>query len=455
MSVVMGLAVAFAQNPPIDIDEDFEANLSNEVLAVLGGRQAVEGQQGRIELGASLRAEFGVRVECGQIKIDGDLDGTLPDVSDLPEQMVGMGTQILSSAPMLVLCHTSPSICAELKNLNIRIDEDWDFHADLCRSIDAHIDSQAEKGREEARDRAKERCMSKRKEQGASDRDALRDCEEQEDYLVTDKVQGFVTQAFSDTPQRLLRSALDASQTALAQNPEFYEFLVAIGGEAEIQHNGVSMPLFSQEGSLTAKMLSDNIRALARRVAGSSQLRNIVGTVDPETGILTPGDTDLTSPNWGPRSDDLAMRFWSKEMYVIFSTEFSLRDYDNLHALDTATAFMFEDRWGDVVAKELVVRLSGLTKSELEHMTRNPALSNDEKVRIRDIGRALDILKSQLDRHEIESIPQFRLTLERAADRARQDRREIAGALAESEERNQRVLGLPACNSFKTCGGVP
>jgi len=448
-------AVAFAQNSPIDIDEDFEANLSNEVLAVMGGRRAPEGQKGRIDLGASLRAEFGIRVECGQIKMDGDLQGTLPDVSDLPEQLAAAGTTVMAAMPMLTLCHMSPSICAELKNLNIRIDEDWDFHADLCRSIDAHIDSQAEKGREEARDRAKEKCMSKKKEQGSSDREALRDCEEQEDYLVTDKVQGFVTQAFSDTPQRLLRSALDASQTALSKNPEFYEFLVAIGGEAEIQHNGVSMPLFSREGSLTAKMLSDNIRDLARRVAGSSQLRNIVGTVDPETGVLTPGNTDLASPNWGPNNSDLAMRFWSKEMLQIFATEFSQRDYMNLHALDTATSFMFEDRWGDVVAKELVVRLAGLTKSELEHMTRNPALSDDEKVRIRDIARALDILKAQLDRHEIETIPQFRLTLERAADRARQDRREIAGALAESEERNQRVLGMPACNSYATCGGRP
>lgn len=439
-----------------------DGQVTGEVLAVLGARHNLPDYNGRIELGASLDAEFGARIDCGAIRFEGDFNAVLPDVSEVPEQLASAGMSFLNALPMLTVCHTSPSLCAELKNLNFRIDEEWDFSAEICKAMDTYIDDQAEKGEREARNRWKRECTAEfiagaDGEQGTGDDGdpaaAVRHCETEEPedgYLVTDIAQGFVTRTFSDEPQKLVRAALTATQTELSQNEGFYEFLVAVGGEAELRHNGVAMPLFPPGGSLLAEELADAMKFRAMRTACVMPLREVFGSLDEQSGVFVPGDP----VGIGQATNDEAEMYWRGEMFDIFSNEFTQRDAENLYLLDTGVFWVMCERLSEVVVAETVNQLQKQVTSEVALMAENPALGELGHKKLKDIERAIEALKRQLDGEELPSIPAYRLQLERMADAIRDERRNVAGSLSSGEVRNEELRDTwKKCKSYRTCGG--
>ncbi len=451
--ILITLALAQDNPPPVEIDWSREGEVSGEILAILGPRQLPSSNNGRVDLGASVSADFSSQIDCGAIRFEGDFNAVLPDVSDIPQQLATNGQNLLAALPMLTICHTSPSLCAELKNLNFRIDEEWNFTADVCRAMDNYIDDQAERGEREARNRWKRDCVRRREQQGVDHAVAVRACEEDQPgddgYLVVDIAQGYLTRAVTDAPQQVVRSALTATQSELSRNEEFYEFLVAVGGETELQHNGVSIPLFPPSGNLLAEELAEDMRSRSVRTACSMPLNDIFGEVD-EFGYLQPG----TAPQSGATGADAATRFWTKEMYGVFTTEFSKRDAENLHTLDTKVFWSMCEHLADVVTAETVTRLEATIASELALMKENPALGEVGRRKLKDIEEAIKALQKQIDGKDLPSIPQYRFRLEEMADVVRQQRRDIAGSLTAGDARED-VLGDAwlNCSSYSTCGG--
>lgn len=450
---------AWAQSATTVYDESFSGSISEEVMAVLGPRDNLNltPSAGRINLGIGLEAEFGAVVDCGAIKFEGDLQAALPDVSKLPEELAGAAQTFVAALPMLTICHTSPSLCAELKNLNLRIDEQWSFQADLCKAMDGYIDEQAQEGMVESQRRWMNRCIQKKKEEeDMSPSEAERVCAEaDEPYLVGDIAQGFLDDAFSNGPQRIVEKALEATQTKLSKNPKFYEFLVAVGGEMELRHNGEVMPLFPENGSLQAEDLAKDIETSAKRLSCSSSLRFWVASVTDE-GNYTPGEPPSNVDSFvhvNLASDDAA-RFWLDEMFNVLNHEFTLREYENLHTLDTRDSNMMCQRMGRVLAAEVVRRLDDMTDSEVAQMDLNPKLPKEGRRILKNIEKSVDLVRRNLEDESIPEIPAFRLELETAADVVRRRNRDTAGALSSGEERLQRALGdRPVCNSYRTCGG--
>lgn len=456
-----------------DFDADVDVDLSGRALAALGlapTQVAGVSNPGRIVLGASLEAEFGAYVECGAIKFDGDFNAVLPDVSDVPQQLAQAGTAVLSALPMLTVCHTSPSLCAELKNLNFRIDEQWDFQADLCKSMNGYIDDQAEKGEKESRARHVNRCVqelsgpevpeAQRMDLAAAQRTCM---DQDEPYLAVDIAQGFITNAVSHQPQKILKQALAATQTELSQNENFYEWLTAIGGEMELRHNGQIIPLFPPSGNLLAEDLIENMETSGYRIAISTQLKDIVAQKDGGKRAQYGGQNDPLDDRdplayahvtgFAPNIDEAA-DYWMNALTKVFRHDFSVDDYDNLHTLDTSMTYSMARLWGKVASKVAIQNLRTEMESELAIMEKNPALPDAGKGQIKTIRRTLKVVADHFEDEEIPTVAEFRLLLLESADSIRRRDQATAAALATGEERNRKVQGDgPGCVSFITCGG--
>lgn len=460
------LSMAFGQSTVYDVD--LEEDLGGRALAILGApgrRVAGTRSPQRIELGASLEAEFGAFVECGAIKFEGDLNAVLPDVSDMPQQLASAGTDLLAALPMLTICHTSPSLCAELKNLNFRIDEQWDFQADLCESMNNYIDDQAEKGEKESRARHMNRCVAELTTPSGpatpmSAGEAQRICLEQDDpYLMVDIAQGYLTNAVSTQPQKILEQALAATQTELSENERFYEWLTALGGEMEIRHNGQVIPVFPPSGNLLAERLVENMEEMGYRIASSTRLRDLVSEVDDGfmRGAVGLDDRDpnaLADAVGYESGGDEAAEYWMAALLQVFGRDFYVQDYTNLHTLDTATVYAMAALWGQVASKQAVIDLRTEMESQLALMEENPALPDAGKKQIKSIRRTLKVVAEHFEDEEIPTVAEFRLLLHDSAEAVRARDRATAGALSAGEERNRQVHGdRPACVSWRTCGG--
>ena len=123
---------------------------SDLLMAVFGVRD-VKDHGGQLEWDAySVDASLSVTTDCGAIKIDADWEALAGDVNQLGEQLVSNLEKAAKAMPMLIICQVSPSLCAELKNLDFKIDSELGFRWDVCESINNFIDDKAQEGRQDA-----------------------------------------------------------------------------------------------------------------------------------------------------------------------------------------------------------------------------------------------------------------------------------------------------------------
>jgi hypothetical protein len=161
VTATLAASTASAQTPPTDYYGTERRYSTANVLSVLGKRQAHPPPR-ELLFDAEVQAGVSTKVNCGQLDVDVNVRAMADRVAQIPGQLVGQAQALLGAMPMLTLCYASPSLCAEVKNVNFQINERLKGLSDVCRSMDSYIASQSTSDavREAAAKRGWERCVS-------------------------------------------------------------------------------------------------------------------------------------------------------------------------------------------------------------------------------------------------------------------------------------------------------
>jgi hypothetical protein len=413
---------------------------TDEVLAALGAPDPTDKPE-EIEWGAELNARLATDLECGAIKVDVDVEAMMDAVSDLPDQLATAGTSLASALPMLALCHLSPSICAEVKNLNLRIDQDLDFRAAMCNSIDKYIDEQADEGeriRRDAMKLAEQQCI----QQAGGDAAAVRACTENpQSGLVTDIAQGFLGEKLASAPQKVVEAALDATNAELGKSPEFKQFLTGIVGEAEIGINGEVYPLL-EPGSMTSEDIREALLYWGERNSCSpTRLATLVEGED------SPWEAEeLDNPY---ESSEYAV----ERLEALLGERLTTQDLDNLGVLPWATWRAFCMGLKNTAARETALVLRDEVSALVIKAEGNPQLPSLGAGKLRQAMRTTEaVVASFADDSQIMDFAGWSAALAAAAASELGHQRAMAESLREAEQGNQRLWSNPApCNSYLEC----
>lgn len=416
---------------------------TDEVLAALGAPDPSTRPE-ELEWGVELDARLATELECGALKFDVDVDAMLQGINNLPQQLATSGVDLAGSLPMLALCHLSPSICAEIKNLNLRIDQDIDFRAAMCQSIDKYIDEQADEGARIQRDAetlAKQQCIR----DAGGGAPAVRECTENpQSGLVTDIAQGFLGEDLARAPQKVVEAALDATNSELANAPGMKRFLTGIVGEAEISVNGEVYPLL-ESGSLTSEDIREALLYWGEHYScGQTRLVSLVND-EPD---LDPDVVDDPYP-----STEYAV----ETLVEVLKDRVTETDVANLGALPWATYRSFCFGLRNTAARETAVvmrdRISALTtKAEA-----NPELPTLGVSKLRQARQTTEaVLVSLAEDSQVMDFAGWSQALAAAAASELGHQRALTETLREGEH-GQRMLWVnkPPCNSYLECAEAP
>lgn len=410
-----------------------------EVLAALGAADPATPPP-EIEWGASLNARLDTDLECGALKLDVDVDAMLDSVNALPQQLATMGVGLASALPMLAVCHLSPSLCAEIKNLNLRIDQDIDFRAAMCQSIDKYIDAQADEGERIRRDAAKlaeQQCILAAGGNAA----AVRDCTEgPQSGLVTDIAKGFLGEDLARAPQKVVESALNATNSELAERPRIKELLVGIAGETEIGVNGEIYPIL-QPGSLTSEDIREALLYWGEHYSCSqSRLRGLL------RGIYSEPDDDFPS-----------VEHATETLVGVLATRLTEQDVDNLEALPWATYRSFCMGLRNTVAREAAVVMRDQVTALTQKAEENPELPSLGKSKLRQARTTVEaVLVSLDDDSQVMDFAAWSAALAAAASSELGHQRALAETLQQGEQGQKELWdNQKPCNSYLECTEGP
>ncbi len=433
--IVWLAALAGAQSIEFEAGDRYHA--TDAVLAALGAWDEADGPYEDLEWGASVNARIATDLQCGSLNVDVDVNAAMSAVSELPRQLADLGPDLVGALPMLATCHLSPSLCAELKNLNLRIDQEIDFQAAMCRSIEGYIDKQADEGEQLRRDAAElatQQCIA----EGGGTADAVRQCTENESSgLVVDIAQGFLDEKIATAPQRLISAAVDATNHELAKQHGMKEMLSAIAGEAEITVNGEVIPLL-EEGTLVSEDIANELLYHGERYACSkSRLDTLLG------GMVQMGET--------PPSASTA--------YAVEALEDTLKqrvteaDQTNLDTLDWATYRSFCLALRNTAAKHTAITIRDSVAALVDKAIENPQLPGLGKSKLKHSLRTMEAVVTALSEDDqLLSFGEWSERLVSAAGAERGHANALSETLREGEH-SRRVLWeqRPPCNTYREC----
>ena len=422
--------------------------VSDDVLAVLGVHSS-NTRADEIDFGVSLDARIATNIDCGKLKLDVDINGSVTDVvNQLPGQLSSAGAALVSAAPMLFLCHASPSLCSELKNLNLRIDEDLDFRYAACKSIDNYIDKQASEGDANWREMENNwlrTCHQEKIDLGMTVQDASVACQaEARDPRPTSIIQGFAGQVFETAPQQIVRDGLRAVGKMTASNPKLEEFMIAILGDARIGVNGEWTPLIAEGGSAGAAEFQQSLLYYGTAYACDiPKLRLVVPLepLDPDANYVTMPDED----DWTDYTKELIKQVIAKRMTYSNTTDLTVlgwhtQDYE-CHVLGKSLAYEaameFQSEWDGAAAKA----------------GENPELPEYGKAKMRSFQNLMQDTVELFERDDtVISVSDQLVRIKAQADELRQQARELANVIEAGEAQRVQNAARP-CDSFTSCGG--
>lgn len=434
-------ASALAQTTSFEAGDRYRPTA--EVLAALGAADPTDYPE-EVQWGAHVNARLATELECGALKFDVDIDAMMDHINDLPQELAGMGVGLANALPMLALCHLSPSICAEIKNLNLRIDQDLDFRAAMCESIDKYIDKQADEGERIRRDAAKlaeQQCIM----DGGGGADAVRACTEgPQSGLVTDIAKGFLTEELARGPQLVVEAALDATNTKLGESPALKDLLTGIAGEAEIAVNGEVYPLL-KPGSLTSEDIREALLYWGEHYTCSQFRLRIF--VSPELDVVDGG-----GPDPYPSAEHAVATLKS-----VLTERLTKADVDNLESLPWATYRAFCMGLRNTVARESAVVMRDQVTALTQKAEENPELPSLGKSKLRQARLTMEAVVTALA--EDSQVMDFATWSKAVADAAASElghQRAMAETLRRGDQgqdqmwRNQRP-----CASYLECAEGP
>lgn len=414
---------------------------TQEILTVLGKPQP-RAPKPELIFDAEAHAGMATHLNCGQVAIDFDLRGTINNVKQIPERLASQGTALLNSLPMLLVCYYSPTLCAEIKNLNFRIDEDLKQLSDVCKGVNAFIDTQstADSVRTAGQQRAFQECVNEARSGNNPTpmADAVRQCNTGKlAMLYTDIAQAWVTDVATRQPQRILQSLLGATkQLTNALNDKQYKFLSSVLGELVIGLNGKLTPVFPAR-PLTAAAFAKNMNSRAIEVACSETTMNQIVDGHPPT---TPDNTKSGMP------------FAEDHLYEIIQRDITHGDVDDLFTLDPSDLGVACNAVGRSLATLAAASTADDGAATMATAMQNPALPDTvRRVYAERIETTFRALRNQAANGSAEPLPRLKAIIARMAAATRDRRRVEAAAANKGFLDETREFEETPCDSDETC----
>lgn len=367
-----------------------------DVTALLGPNVAAA--PGRTLLfSADVQAGVKTTQNCGAIGVNLNVGKVGAMVANLPKTLIAQGAAILPALPTLAVCYASPSLCAELKNLNFNINEKLKGFTDVCKSMNDYVNKQAIEGSvgSYAKAKAFNACVDNELTTGITDsvEVANEDCKNTPPQpLYTNIAKAWLQDNVTSQPQNLLASLLEASgQMTDPVDQEKYALLSALVGELKLDVNGKVLPIFP-EHPLTAQALKDNIKALAIETACDK------GNLTAAVGKALP--LSQTSP---------AARRYEDALYSAIYENMTLEDVKLLFVLDPPNTQLACNAYGRSLARLALERVTNDAHASLLTAMQNPALP----VELRDMyyqreSSVFSAFRGATTQRDEHSIPELR-----------------------------------------------
>ncbi len=419
---------------------------TSEVLSILGKSHTPAPAPVNFPI-VDASAGISTNVSCGKLRVNFNFRGMVDNAKRLPQQLAGQATALIDGLPMLILCQSSPSLCAEIKNLNYQINEEMKALSDVCRSMDTYIDKQARDGRA----RGWKKCVQDRYNGGDNGgsgnlANAQQECNEEDPApLYTDIAKGWIQDNAVNAPQRVLGSMLEAigQKAAGSDGGERYQFMTAILGEVKLDVNGKILP------ALPAGMKPSDVNNLAKAVGGFAvQLACNPDSLE-QAGPgrpTTPRTSPMTSTASGP-----AERFWQDRVYEVVYQQIdasTIKNLRDLGARDRATAC---NALGRSLASAGIQNLSSDIEATMAQALQNPALDPDLRQAYRDRTTMITgAFARQRSDGSQKTVAELLPIINRLAAIAREENGRAAAAYSRGKDVMNQV-GVFPCDSSDTC----
>jgi len=412
---------------------------ADNVLSVLGASTPVRPPHGQQTTFASLHAGIHTDISCGQLRFGLDFGAMKARVNAMADQLKGQLGSVASALPLLVLCQSSPSLCAEIKNFNYQLNEELKGLMDVCQTMDSYIDGKAKEGQANAW----RQCIDEQLRQpGVSMTTAQIECNRQSRHPVFPRIDSALHAIeTTDAPQEILKSLLTATghnvQSGLGQ--ERYHFLSAVLGEFTLDVNGKLVPLFPvQPTTVTDLARSVGIEGV-RRTCDTARLRRIIDTQHPE-----PDPTD----------GDGSVRIWKKEMNQVIRQTIALANTRNLDTLDERDREVACNALGRSLAQETLRQLGSEAQSVMAQLTANPNLPvdvrRDLEARSETVAKALQGTRFEGSRYDIRQV--LEIIQKMAADTQERRRQDAAAAGRGQQKVEEGRKKMTECTGGYDCG---
>lgn len=410
-----------------------------DVLSILGKPKKVQPRP-PLNFSGQVKAGISTSVDCGKITTNVDIDSISTTLKEIPKELDNLKNVMIDKLPLLTLCYMSPSWCAEIKNLNFRIDQRLGLLTDTCYAIDNYIDSQstADEVMSDAERRGWRKCVSD-KRKGAHPlpmHKAMEECKLENKKLLYADIAKAWTQAIydKDTPQKVIESILTAISinTHSSIGERKYKFLSAILGELTIDVNGELLPVFPAK-PMTAGILSDQMMDTAIHIACDQVLfeQAIDGTL-------------------AYQSNDPEVQFYEDRLFKIIKTSCTGIDHENLFGLDTPDREAMCNALGRSFAKDALLKTAADGESLATTALQNPALPEAVRDMYEDrVTRVFAAMRSQSESIKVKPIDTLREILTKMAKIQREIRRDIANII--TEQRLKQHRNQQECDSDLTC----
>jgi hypothetical protein len=381
-------------------------------------------------------------IHCGSLGVQISLGSFQRVVNNVPNMLVQQGGAILSALPMLTLCYTSPTLCAEVKNFNFQINEKIKGMTDLCKSMNDYINHQAYEGSvgSYAQAKAVNNCIQQAVANGVDLETATANCQGTPPApLFTDIAQAWLADATTTSEQNILSAVLTASgQLVDGLDQDNYAFIGAVLGELKLDVNGKLLPVFPAH-PMTAKGLAKQVEALAVGIAC-------------DQGAMTNG---TQKPGLSPSQPDASARVYERALYSVLLQELNSQDVKSLFYLDAPDQQLSCNSLGRALARRVVDILANDTGAALATAFQNPAVPKDvQKIYVERQEAAFKAMRGYAADRSEKTIPEIRRIIATLAELKLKRTGAAARALNAGRE-DEAARANVECDDVATCSSAP
>lgn len=441
------LSAMYSVHATEDIENYQSKYTSSDILAAFG-QQRTYNDPSPYRGSWGIDAQLNTNIECGKIQFATNIDSTIKKLKNLPNKIIdyvhGSFPALIDALPILALCTTDPVLCAELKNLNLKLDMDIGLQTNSCYAINKYINNQADKGRMEAYNKALQACVSERS--GGDPKNflaAMNSCQDGQDaikpnnVLVADiinrKMNVTLTQA-----QDIIKSVLTSTGRFVTQNDhDRYSLLNAAIGETKLQVNGASIPILPENDIIISP--NDVVQFL---LAKSTQVSCDPSALYKSVNSLQQAD-----------SSDPSTRYLENIVYKSIKNSLVNDDVYNLDDVSKANKNIICSFLGRSLALKSLDYFISEISDAMNSVQNNDYIPDEIRKKYSDKSADFFVsLKSQMQPEEIYPINVVRMQIAKMAKMERMGNRALSASVTKEYIKNNAMIQLSdSCDSVYTC----